>query len=238
MCGVMEGITAAMTGLQMYGQRQQYKAQEAAYNAQAQAADANAKIMEQNQRINDRKAENIADAYGYQQSKLDDKRRLVRGQIAAAQGAAGLTGVGSGLDILGASNDAYYQDSMNLLQNQRNDIYSNRLDNWNLENQKIGYLNQASAYRSAAANAVQQGRLGMLSTLAGGAMSIYGMRGQPAKQKADPGWSTGVGDTSVAGYAVKPYGTYQSLEEPMGVGSFGVFKNPANVYKKGWRYVK
>ena len=122
MCGVIEGLTAAMTGLQMYGQRQQYKAQEAAYNAQAQAADANAKIMEQNQRINDRKAENIADAYGYQQSKLDDKRRLVRGQIAAAQGAAGLTGVGSGLDILGASNDAYYQDSMTLLQNQRNDI--------------------------------------------------------------------------------------------------------------------
>ena len=66
MCGVIEGLTAAMTGLQMYGQRQQYKAQEAAYNAQAQAADANAKIMEQNQRINDRKAENIADAYGYQ----------------------------------------------------------------------------------------------------------------------------------------------------------------------------
>lgn len=238
MCGVIEGITAAMTGLQMYGQRQQYKAQAAAYNAQAQAAAANAKIMEQNQRINDRKAENIADAYGYQQSKLDDKRRLVRGQIAAAQGAAGLTGVGSGLDLLAASNEAYYQDSMNLLQDQRNDMYDNRIANWNLENQKIGYQNQAKSYRAAAANAVQQGRMGMLSTLAGGAMSIYGLRGQAAKQKTDPNWSTGVGDTSVTGYAVKPYGTYQSLEEPMGVGSFGVFKNPANVYKKGWRYVK
>ena len=47
MCGVVAGLTAAMTGLQMYGQRQQYKAQEAAYNAQAQAADANAKINRQ-----------------------------------------------------------------------------------------------------------------------------------------------------------------------------------------------
>ena len=203
MCGVIEGITAAMTGLQMYGQRQQYKAQEAAYNAQAQAADANAKIMEQNQRINDRKAENIADAYAFQQSKLDDKRRLVRGQIAAAQGASGLTGVGSGLDILGASNEAYYQDSMNLLQNQRNDIYSNRIDNWNLENQKIGYMNQASAYRSAAANAAQQGRLGMLSTLAGGALSIYGMKG------------AGSGNTSVNSTAVGTYSPHGMNYNPL-----------------------
>ena len=231
MCGVIEGLTAAMTGLQMYGQRQQYKAQEAAYNAQAQAADANAKIMEQNQRINDRKAENIADAYGYQQSKLDDKRRLVRGQIAAAQGAAGLTGVGSGLDILGASNDAYYQDSMNLLQNQRNDIYSNRLENWNLENQKIGYLNQASAYRSAAANTAQQGRLGMLSTLAGGALSIYGMKGANGGKAASPGGFQ-IGDTRVNGYTVKPWNSAGRLDEPLSIGSFGNWKNPLYKYQK------
>lgn len=231
MCGVIAGLTAAMTGLQMYGQRQQYKAQEAAYNAQAQAADANAKIMEQNQRINDRKAENIADAYGYQQSKLDDKRRLVRGQIAAAQGAAGLTGVGSGLDILGASNDAYYQDSMNLLQNQRNDIYSNRLENWNLENQKIGYLNQANAYRSAAANAVQQGRLGMLSTLAGGALSIYGMKGSSGNKTAPTGGFQ-IGDTRVNGYTVNPWNSAGRLDEPLSIGSFGNWKNPLYKYQK------
>ena len=184
MCGVIAGLTAAMTGMSMMQQRQQYKAQEAAYNAQAQAADANAKIMEQNQRINERKADTIADAYAYKQSQLDDKRRLVRGQVAAAQGAAGLTGVGSGLDLLASSNDAYYQDSMNLLQNQRNDMYSNRLDNWNLENQKIGYLNQGKAYRAAASNAAQQGRMGMLGTLASGALSIYGMKGQSGKTAA------------------------------------------------------
>lgn len=231
MCGVIAGLTAAMTGLQMYGQRQQYKAQEAAYNAQAQAADANAKIMEQNQRINDRKAENIADAYGYQQSKLDDKRRLVRGQIAAAQGSSGLTGVGSGLDILGASNDAYYQDSMNLLQNQRNDIYSNRIDNWNLENQKIGYLNQASAYRSAAANTAQQGRLGMLSTLAGGALSIYGMKGASGGKTASPGGFQ-IGDTRVNGYTVNPWNSAGRLDEPLSIGSFGNWKNPLYKYQK------
>lgn len=231
MCGVVAGLTAAMTGLQMYGQRQQYKAQEAAYNAQAQAADANAKIMEQNQRINDRKAENIADAYAYQQSKLDDKRRLVRGQIAAAQGASGLTGVGSGLDILGASNEAYYQDSMNLLQNQRNDIYSNRIDNWNLENQKIGYMNQASAYRSAAANAVQQGRLGMLSTLAGGALSIYGMKGANGTSNS-PGGGYSAGNTNVNGYTVTPWNSAGRLDEPLSFGSFGKLKNPINVFQK------
>ena len=231
MCGVIAGLTAAMTGLQMYGQRQQYKAQQAAYNAQAQAADANAKIMEQNQRINERKAENIADAYAYQQGKLDDKRRLVRGQIAAAQGAAGLTGVGSGLDILGASNDAYYQDSMNLLQNQRNDIYSNRLENWNLENQKIGYLNQASAYRSAAANVAQQGKLGMLSTLAGGALSIYGMKGSSGNKTAPTGGFT-VGDTNVNGYTVTPWNSAGRLDEPLSIGSFGKWKNPIYKYQK------
>lgn len=236
MCGVIAGLTAAMTGLQMYGQRQQYKAQEAAYNAQAQAADANAKIIEQNQRINDRKAENIADAYGYQQSKLDDKRRLVRGQIAAAQGAAGLTGVGSGLDILGASNDAYYQDSMNLLQNQRNDIYSNRLDNWNLENQKIGYLNQASAYRSAAANAVQQGRLGMLSTLAGGALSIYGMKGAGGSTSSGGG-TLSAGNTNVNGYTVKPWNSAGRWDEPLSIGSFGKWSNPVTKWQKT-RYVR
>lgn len=237
MCGVIAGLTAAMTGLQLYGQRQQYKAQEAAYNAQAQAADANAKIMEQNQRINDRKAENIADAYGYQQSKLDDKRRLVRGQIAAAQGAAGLTGVGSGLDILGASNDAYYQDSMNLLQNQRNDIYSNRLENWNLENQKIGYLNQASAYRSAAANTAQQGRLGMLSTLASGALSIYGMKGSDGNKTAPTGGGFKVGDTGVNGYTVKPWNSAGRWDEPLSIGSFGKWSNPVTKWQKT-RYVR
>lgn len=236
MCGVIEGLTAAMTGLQMYGQRQQYKAQQAAYNAQAQAADANAKIMEQNQRINERKAENIADAYAYQQGKLDDKRRLVRGQIAAAQGAAGLTGVGSGLDILGASNDAYYQDSMNLLQNQRNDIYSNRLENWNLENRKIGYLNQASAYRLAAANVAQQGKLGMLSTLAGGALSIYGMKGSSGNKTVPTGGFT-VGDTNVNGYTVTPWNSAGRWDEPLSIGSFGKWKNPNHIFQKT-RYIK
>ena len=238
MCGVIAGLTAAMTGLQLMQQRQQYKAQEASYTAQAQAADANAKIVEQNQKINDRKAENIADQYAWKQGQLDDKRRLVRGQVAAAQGAAGLTGVGSGLDLLSSSNETYYQDSMNLLQNQRNDMYDNRLTNWNLENQKIGYINQGKSLRAAASNVAQQGRMGMLSTLAGGALSIYGIKGKSVKGKADPKWSTGVGDTSLTGYAVKPYGQFNQLEEPFGIGSLSPWKNQSNVYKKGWKVHK
>lgn len=240
MCGVIAGLTAAMTGLQMMQQRQQYKAQQDAYNAQAQAADANAKIVEQNQRINERKAENIADQYAWKQGQLDDKRRLVRGQVAAAQGAAGLTGVGSGLDLLAASNEAYYQDSMNLLQDQRNDMYDNRIANWNLENQKIGYQNQAKSYRAAAANAVQQGKLGMLSTLAGGALSIYGMKGQSSKAKADTGTSTGSisigGPTDTGNYLWRPYGQYGGLDEVISYSGSAAGNHLMQGYtKRGWR---
>lgn len=235
MCGVVAGLTAAMTGLQMMQQHQQYKAQADAYNAQARAADANAQIVEQNQRINDRKAENIADQYAWKQNQLDDKRRLVRGQGAAAQGAAGLTGIGSGLDLLASSNDAYYQDSMNLLQNQRNDIYDNRIANWNLENQKIGYINQGKSLRAAAANVTQQGRMGMLSTLAGGALSIYGMKGQSAKTdtKTTPGSISFGSPTDVGNYLIRPYGQYGGLEETMSYGN-GKYLNQGFT-SRGWR---
>lgn len=235
MCGVVAGLTAAMTGLQMMQQHQQYKAQADAYNAQARAADANAQIAEQNQRINDRKAENIADQYAWKQNQLDDKRRLVRGQVAAAQGAAGLTGIGSGLDLLASSNDAYYQDSMNLLQNQRNDIYDNRIANWNLENQKIGYINQGKSMRAAAANVAQQGRMGMLSTLAGGALSIYGMKGSKGTEtKTDPNFKLEYGNTTpMTNYAIRPYGQYGGLDEIMSYGSNNHLMQ--GYTKRGWR---
>ena len=151
-----------MTLMQARQQNQQYKAQEAAYKAQEIAA-------EQNARITEKKGEQIADKYAVEQQRLDDKRRLVRGQIAAEQGAAGFTGIGSGLDILASSGNAYMQDSMNLLKSQRNDAWSNYADVVNFEN-------QAAGARAARQNLAAQRKAAMFSTILGGAASIYGMQ--------------------------------------------------------------
>lgn len=176
MCGVIEALTGVMTLMQARQQNQQYKAQEAAYKAQEIAA-------EQNARITEKKGEQIADKYAVEQQRLDDKRRLVRGQIAAEQGAAGFTGIGSGLDILASSGNAYMQDSMNLLKNQRNDAWSNYADTVNFEN-------QAAGARAARRNIAAQRKAAMFSTILGGAASIYGMqagRGGSSKAKSDGG---------------------------------------------------
>lgn len=166
-----------MTLMQARQQNQQYKAQEAAYKAQEIAA-------EQNARITEKKGEQIADKYAVEQQRLDDKRRLVRGQIAAEQGAAGFTGIGSGLDILASSGNAYMQDSMNLLKNQRNDAWSNYADVVNFEN-------QAAGARAARQNIAAQRKAAMFSTILGGAASIYGMQtgksGSSSKAKSDGG---------------------------------------------------
>lgn len=190
MCGVMAALTGISTGLSLLQQRQQANAQSAAYAQQAENARAsaqiaanNAVIQEYNARANEKKGEQVADQYLQQQQKLNDRRKLLRGQIAAEQGASGTYG-GSGLDILSSSNQAYQMDSLNLLQNQRNDMYDNRVQTWNYnqaaqdyKNQQASYLTQASAYDSAASNVKKQYRMGALGTLASGALSIYGLQG-------------------------------------------------------------
>lgn len=158
------GVTAALMGVKMIsdvmGTRQQYKAQEAAYKAQAQAAQQNAAIVA-------RQREQQAEAYAQKQGELNDRMRLARGQAFAAAGASGATGEGSIADILASSQEAYEQDSLNLLQNQRN-------DSWGSYVNQVNYLNQANAYNTAAKNAVKQGRQKMFATILGNAASIYG----------------------------------------------------------------
>ena len=111
----------AIQGINQYNQqKQQYNAQSALYNAQAKAA-------EQNARISQVKQEQIAEQYAAQQSKLNDRMKLAAGQTAAQAGASGLQLSGSPLDALSSSYDAWRDDSSTLLQNQRNDVWSEQL---------------------------------------------------------------------------------------------------------------
>ena len=131
----MGAIGPILLGLQMVSNiastRQEYKSQQRAYEAQAQAARQNATIAE-------RQRSQQADAYAQKQAQLNDRMRLARGQAAAAAGAGGFTAEGSVNDILESSYDAYQKDSMNLLSQQRNDSWSQYVN-------QVNYLNQANA---------------------------------------------------------------------------------------------
>lgn len=113
-----------------------------------------------------RQREQQAEAYAQKQSQLNDRMRLARGQALAAAGSSGLTDSGSVADILSSSEDAYKKDSMNLLQNQRNDAWSTYVN-------EVNYRNQASAYNAAAKNAKANGKMQMFSTLVGAAANAY-----------------------------------------------------------------
>ena len=125
-------LTAALTGLAGYGQ---YRAQSRAYEAQAKAYEAQAEAARQNQKIAEVQRSQVADNYAQQQKKLDDRRRLVIGQQTAAAGASGLMGTGSVMDANASAQQAYKQDSINLLSNQRNDAMSAWIS-------QVNYINQ------------------------------------------------------------------------------------------------
>lgn len=169
MCSLTLALTGLATGLQMAGQYQQSRAQAAAYNAQAEAA-------EQNARIQNRKGEQIAEQYAQQQRQMDAKRRLAIGQQVAAAGSSGIAaGIGSSLDILTATQNAWEEDSLNLLTNQRNATYDNYVT-------EVNQRNQAAAARAQADAAKSAGNMAMFGTLLGGAASMYGMAKSSAKQ--------------------------------------------------------
>ena len=164
MCSLTLALTGLTTGLQMAGQYQQSRAQAAAAEAQAEVAYQNAKIQ-------NKKGEQQAERYAYEQRRLDNQRRLVAGQQNAQAGASGIAGgVGSSLDIYNASMAAWNEDSVNLLNNQRNTIYDNYVGEVNLRNQGNSYMAQADAAKSA-------GNWGMIGTFLGGATSMIGMKG-------------------------------------------------------------
>jgi hypothetical protein len=190
----------------MYGQQQQAQAAVSAANAQAQAAADQAAATRvqaeqqrqaaqasyQNARIQNRKGEQIAEQYNQQQQKLDARRRIAIAQNNAAMGSAGIvSGVGSGLDILGATNEAWEQDSLNLLANQRNATFDNYVQEVNHRNQGNAYTAQAyntdlqatqydrlsASYVAQAEQAAKMGQIGVFTTLLSGAASMIGMKG-------------------------------------------------------------
>lgn len=228
MCSLTLALAGVTTGLQMAGQYQQSRAQAAAYEAQAQSAQYQAEAQAesarlqaesarlqakyeqqqadaeyQNARIQNRKGEQMAEQYAEQQRKLDARRRLAVAQQTAQAGASGITGgLGSSLDIYNASMDAYSQDSLSLLNNQRNTMYDNYLQEVNLRNQGNAMVaqsantkNQATMFDNQAEDTLYQGRvqaanlraqasaaksmgnIAMVGTLLGGAASMYGMSG-------------------------------------------------------------
>ena len=140
--------------------RQEYKSQQRAYEAQADNARQNAAIQQ-------KKRELQADAYAQKQSQLNDRMKLVRGQAAAAAGAGGFTMDGSVNDILDSSYDKYKKDSLNLLSQQRNDSWSNYVN-------QVNYINQANAYDKAASNVRKQGHQKIFGTILGAAAQAYG----------------------------------------------------------------
>ncbi len=178
MCSITMALAGITTGLQMAGQYQQSRAQASAYNAQAEAAKRQAEAAYQNARIQNRKSEQIAENYAREQQQLDNKRRLIIGQQNAQMGASGLAGgVGSALDIYNATQDAYQQDSLNLLSNQRNTMYDNYVQEVNMRNQGNEYTAQSANYKAQASAAKQAGNWAMVGTLLSGAASMYGMKG-------------------------------------------------------------
>lgn len=172
MCSLLAGIGAGLSALSGYAQYQsqkeaidsQAKTQAAMYNAQAEAADRNAKIES-------RKQEQIADNYAREAKDLRSRQRLSAGALRAQTGAAGLDMSGSAMDILSSGQEAYWQDQMTLLGNQRNDNYSSRL-------QQANYLYDAASNRAAASNVMEQAKRQkkalMWSTVLGTASSIAG----------------------------------------------------------------
>ena len=179
---------------QIAGIRNEYKSQQRAYEAQEQAARQNAAIVEAQR-------SQQADAYAQKQAQLNDRMRLVRGQAAAAAGAGGFTAEGSVNDILDSSYDAYQKDSMNLLSQQRNDSWSQYVN-------QVNYMNQANAYDTAARNVRKQGHQKIFGTLLGAAATAYG-NGWIGGSSSGAG-STYTGDLSGIGITPPAY-TYEAV---------------------------
>lgn len=163
------GVTAAaLIGTQVLSGLLNYKAQQSQYNAQIDAYNAQARAAQQNALITERQNTRVAEQYANEQRKLNDKRRLIAGQNAAAAGASGIVGsAGSAADMLDAIDIGYKQDSQDLLSRQREDTWSNYV-------RQVNFENQARAYQSAADNINRQKRASLMSTLIGTAANVYG----------------------------------------------------------------
>ncbi len=163
----MCGIAGVMMGLSALSGYNQYQQQQSAYEAQARSYEAQAQAAKQNQKIAEAQRSQVADTYAEKQKNLDARRRIALGQQAAEAGASGLAGTGSVLDVGAATQEAWKQDSMNLLQNQRNDAMSAWINQAN-------YINQERQAQAAANNTRAQAKKAKLASLVNTAVSMYG----------------------------------------------------------------
>lgn len=158
------------TALTLFGTMNSYYSQQTAAKAQAQSYNNQAAVDEQNAKIAARQAESTADSYAQQQEEIRNRMRVAKGAQAASAGSMGIEGSsGSMLDILGGSYEAYSKDKYNLLSNQRNDVWSNQMQEWN-------YKQSAASNRDAVANTMSAAKTAGLGTILGGAASIYGLQ--------------------------------------------------------------
>ncbi|WP_298590092.1 hypothetical protein, partial [uncultured Megasphaera sp.] len=206
MCGAAGMIAlTAIQGINQYNQqKQQYNAQAAMYNTQA-------KLAENNARISQKKQEQIAEQYAVQQSKLNARMKLAAGQTAAQAGASGLQLSGSPLDALASSYSAWNDDSQTLLQNQRNDVWSERIN-------EINYQNQANSYRASAANMLSQKQSALLGTILGTAANIYGIR----SQYGSAGKNTGTDNVFTGQYDINAADHYTGKDPKQGHYTYGI----------------
>lgn len=216
MCSVLAGLTA-LGGVMQYQQGQ------AQADAQAKAYEAQADQAKQNAATEGYRQEQIADKYAREAEDLKHRQRIIAGQQRAQAGAAGLGMAGSPLDILTAGADAYNEDKMLLLSNQRNDNYNSRVAQSN-------YLAQESSYRSAADNTRSAAKMQGMATILGTAASIYGLGGfggsSRAASSASSSVSSQVGPNTTAtwtmgkGYAFTPTKTMGQFGQSFDMGNF------------------
>lgn len=159
MCSVLAGLSAVAGALQYKANVDQADAQAEAYERQAAADRRNAELEQ-------RKQEQVADNAVVRDRQLRQKQRLQAGQVRAAAGAAGISSdSGSPLDILSAGWDAYEQDKIMSLTEQRN-------QNFDLRVNESNYLNRANSYINAANNTRDAARATLIPTILGTATAI------------------------------------------------------------------
>lgn len=240
MCSVLAGLTALTGYMQYQAQQDQAAAQAAQYRAQADNYRNEALAAQQNANIEAKRQEVIADNYARQEKELRDRRRIVAAQQRAQAGAAGIGQAGSVLDLMSAGDEAYTQDKLTLLTNQRYANYDSRQNQTN-------YINRRDSYNVSAENALKDadyaediGRQQGLMTILGTAGSIIGMGFGGGGSSAAGGsvaksTTSQVGTNTTAnwsfnnGYNFTPTNTPGNWSRTFNLGNFG--KNNYFTYK-------
>ena len=204
MCSVMAGIGAAVSLFQGYSSYQaQSEANDAQAESQASMARAQAQAAEHNAKMEAKKQEQIADKYGQEAKQLRARNRLYQGRLRASAGAAGLNAsAGSPLDLLASGQEAYWQDQMNLLTNQRNANYDSRVTQSNYENEAAAnWAKEKNIYadRDRANSALKWNTiLGTAASIAGNFIGGSGGGGKSGGSAA--GGTTSSGSTIASGW--------------------------------------